>query len=113
MAVPHVEGLAAAAMEGLPDRPPSDRRIQEAVRCLNRQFPNVAGAEVVPKVVIGGTIVQPPQIGRIDLEQEAIASIVERIRLEAPVRHVVQRMTPGVVYLPAQPLGKAAKKCSR
>ncbi len=77
IAVHHAVGLAAAGMEGLRDRPASDRRIQEAVRCLNRQFPNVAGAEVVPKVVIGGTIVQPPQIGRIDLEQEAIASIVE------------------------------------
>src|SRR5258708_37499484 len=77
IAVHHAVGLAAAGMEGLRDRPASDRRIQEAVRCLNRQFPNVAGAEVVPKVVIGGTIVQPPHIGRIDLEQEAIASIVE------------------------------------
>src|SRR5258708_14991166 len=77
IAVHHAVGLAAAGMEGLRDSPASDRRVQEAVRCLKRQFPNVAGAEVVPKVVIRRTVVQSPQIGRIDLEQEAIASIVE------------------------------------
>src|SRR5258708_28673075 len=77
IAVHRAGGLAAAGMEGLRDRPASDRRIQEAGRCLNQQFPNVAGAEAVPKGVVGRTIVHPPPIARSHLEPEAIASSVD------------------------------------
>ncbi len=62
----------------------------------------------MPKVVIGGTVIQSPQISRIDLVQEAVAGIVECIRLKTTVRHVVQRMAPCVVDLPAQAFRKAA-----
>src|SRR5258708_13836769 len=85
IAVHHAVGLAAAGMEGLRDRPASDRRIQEAVRCLNRQFPNVPAAEVLPKVVIVGAVFQRPQIGGLVLHQEHVASMLRGQRLTATV----------------------------